>query len=193
MNMNIKKWIIIFGIIFIFGISVFCGFLISSAINFSKKKEGNMAILAENNIQENSVKTNYSEVTVSPNCKVIITQNFKKCGHTISQNEDAPRDIINLNKEKVQEYYSGWDIRKFSSDEIELYKESNGICNEHYILGELDGYISISTKNDIGESIFKGLTDIPVQYLPEEDLQRLEDGIEVVGKENLNKILEDFE
>ena len=48
-------------------------------------------------------------------------------------------------------------------------------------------------KNDIGEYIFKGLTDISVQYLPEEDLVKIQKGIEIVGKDNLNKFLEDFE
>ena len=58
---------------------------------------------------------------------------------------------------------------------------------------ESNGCISISCKNDIGEYIFKGLTDISTQYLSAEDLEKLQKGIEVIGKENLNKCLEDFE
>ena len=67
------------------------------------------------------------------------------------------------------------------------------MCEEHYIVGVSDGYITISNKNDSGEYIFKGKTDIATQYLAEDDIHKLEDGIEIVGRENLNKFLEDFE
>jgi hypothetical protein len=188
-----KKWILVGALIFLFIASVFCGFMINSYINFSKKKDKNIAILAENTIGGESVDTTYVEETVSPNAIVIITEIYKKCGHTITKREEVPREIVNLNEEKVKEYYKDWNVDEFSSEEIKISREKNGICDEHYILRESDGYISISAKNDIGEFIFKALTDIPVQYLPEEDYKNLEKGIEIVGKDNLNKFLEDFE
>ena len=191
--MKMKKWLIVLSLILLFAISVFCGFMINSYINFSKKENENIAILAENTAEEESVDTTYVEITVSPNAEVILTENFKKCGHTITSKEEVPREIVNLDEDKVKDYYVGWSIDKFTSDEIAISRENSGICGEHYILRESDGYISISTKNDIGEYIFKGLTDISVQYLPEEDLKNLEYGIEIVGKENLNRFLEDFE
>ena len=188
-----KKWLLVGALVLVFIVSVICGFMINSYINFSKKKEGNIAILAENTISGESVDTTYVEPVVSPNADVVITESFKKCGHVITKREEAPREIVNLNEEKVKEYYKDWNIDEFSSEEIKISRENNKICDEHYILRESDGYISISAKNDIGEFIFKALTDIPVQYLPEEDLQNLEKGIEIVGKENLNRFLEDFE
>lgn len=188
-----KKWMLVGALIFLFLASVFCGFMINSYINFSKKKDENVAILAENTISEESVNTTYVEPVVSPNAEVVIIENFKKCGHTIAKREEAPREIINLNEDKVKEFYKDWNLDKFSCDEIQISRECNQICREHYILRESDGYISVSAKNDIGEYIFKALTDIPVQYLPEADLQNLEKGIEIVGRENLNRFLEDFE
>lgn len=188
-----KRIIIICALIVLFGVSVWAGFMINSYINFSKKESDNMVKLAENKIQEESVSTNYSEVTVSPNCMVCLTEKFKKCGHIIAIKQEVPREIINLDKDKVQEYYNGWNIDKFSADEIEVSRECSGICGEHYIVRESDGYISISAKNNIGEYIYRGTTDISVQYLPEEDLKKLEKGIEIVGRDNLNKFLEDYE
>ena len=188
-----KKWIIIGSMILVFAISVICGFMINSYLNFSKKESENIAILAENNSTNQSINTTYVETTVSPNAYVIMIEKYKKCGHTITKKEEVPREIVNLNEQKVKEYYSDWNLDKFSSEEIEISKEKNGICGEHYVLRESDGYISISTKNDIGEYIFKALTDIPVQYLPEQDLTNLEKGIEIIGRENLNRFLEDFE
>lgn len=187
-----KKWVIVVLIIALFIVSVICGFIINSFINFSEKKEQNQAVLADNE-KEKTVDTSSSDVTISPNAQVISTQKFEKCGHTTTVREIVPREIVNLNQEKVQKYYVGWNIDEFSASEIKISRNNSGICEEHYILRESDGYISISRKNDIGEYIFKGLTDISIQYLPEEDLIRLEKGIEVIGKESLNKFLEDFE
>ena len=191
--MKTNKWIIILGCIVLFLLSVWCGFIVNSYINFSKKSSENSAILAENIVDENSVKTNAYQEAVSPNAEVIATITYKRCGHIISRRTEAPREIINLCEDDVKEYYKNWNLDKFSSKEIFLSKEEKGICDEHYVLRESNGYISISSKNDIGEYIFKGMTDIPVQYLPEEDMNKLELGIEIVRKDNLNKFLEDFE
>ena len=187
-----KKWVIVVLIIALFVVSVICGFIINSFTNFSKKEEQNHAVLADNE-KEKTIDTSSYDITISPNAEVISMQKFGKCGHTTTVRAIVPREIVNLNKEKVQKYYEGWNIDEFTANEIKISRNNSGICEEHYILRESDGYISINRKNDIGEYIFKGLTDISVQYLPEEDLNRLEKGIEIVGKENLNKFLEDFE
>mgnify|MGYP002576699971 FL=1 len=210
-----KKWSIILLLILLFIVSASAGFLVRSFINYSKdnhKNEENMLVLADNYIRKNvqdiqkginngslvldksgTVKTAASEIKVSPNAQVIITQKYKKCGHTRTSKDSAPREIINLNQDEVKEFYKNWSVDDFNSNEIKISRTNDGICDEHYILGESDGYISISCKNDIGEYIFKGLTDISTQYLPEDDLEKLKNGIEVVGRDNLNKVLEDYE
>ena len=118
--MRMRKWLIVIALILVFALSVLCGFMVKSYINFSKKESENNAILAENGQENKAVNTASAEVTVSPNSEVIITQKFSKCGHTITKREEAPREIVNLNKEKVQEYFEGWSIDKFTSNEIEI-------------------------------------------------------------------------
>lgn len=187
-----KKWIITLSITLVLVVFVIGGIIWYSFSYFSKDKKDNPAVLA-NEENKNVVDTSFSDITVSPNAEVVLTQKYEKCGHTKETKEMVPREVVNLNKEKVAQYYEGWNIDKFSANELAVSRNNTGICDEHYILRESDGYISISCKNDIGEYIFKGLTDIPVQYLPENDLEKLQNGIEIVGKENLNKFLEDFE
>ena len=188
-----KKWIMSILILVLFCVSVFAGFIVRSFANFSKgEKQHNDVVLAEKE-GEKSLDAASKEETVSPNAEVVSTENYKRCGHTRTKREMVPREIVNLNKEEVQKIYDGWNIDEFSPTEIKLSRNNPGICDEHYIIRESDGFISINCKNDSGEYIFKGLTDISVQYLSEEDLQKLEQGIEVVGRENINKYLEDFE
>ena len=190
-----RKWVVVLLLVIVFVLSVISGFLVRSFINFSKKEErGNDVVLADNNENDNQViDTSSVNATVSPNAEVTMTELFKKCGHTVVTKEIVPREIVNLDIEKVKEYYKDWNIDEFSTNEIKISRTNKGICNEHYVLRESDGFISINVKNDIGEYIFKGRTDISVQYLPEDDLRKFEQGIEVIGRDNLNKFLEDFE
>lgn len=190
-----RKWVVVLLLVIVFVLSVISGFLVRSFINFSKKEErGNDVVLADNNENDNQViDTSSVNATVSPNAEVTMTELFKKCGHTVVTKEIVPREIVNLDIEKVKEYYKDWNVDEFNSNEIKISRTNKGICNEHYVLRESDGFISINVKNDIGEYIFKGRTDISVQYLPEEDLRKFEQGIEVIGRDNLNKFLEDFE
>lgn len=190
-----RKWLIAILFIMLFIISVMAGFIVRSFLNFSKgeEKESNVILAEDVDEDKETLDTSNSEVIVSPNAEVVITQLYKRCGHTIVKRELAPREIVNLNLEKVQEFYDGWNIDEFTANEIKISRTTQGICDEHYIISESDGYVSISCKNSSGEYIFKGLTDISVQYLPEEDLQKLKNGIEIIGRDNLNKFLEDFE
>ncbi|MBR2786313.1 MAG: hypothetical protein IKD76_02290 [Clostridia bacterium] len=188
-----RKWGIAILMVILFVISAISGFMVRSFINFSKTNEHEQQNVLSVEEKGEIINTNSADTVVSPNAEVVLTQYYKRCGHSRVVREIAPREIVNLNEEKVREYYEGWKLDSFTANEIKLSRDNEGICGEHYIIRESDGYISISAKNDIGEYIFKGQTDIPVMYLPEGDLEELERGIEIVGRENLNKFLENFE
>ena len=75
-------------------------------------------------------------------------------------------------------------------------KETSGNLNDenkHYILREKDGFINVYYTNENEEEILYKVTDISTSYLGEEDIKELKEGIEVVGLQNLNQLLEDFE
>ena len=77
--------------------------------------------------------------------------------------------------------------------QVTFYTEKTGICDEHYIVKENNGYVAIYTENSFGKETLKETTEIVTSYLPETDLVRLREGIKVIGKENLNAIIEDYE
>ena len=61
------------------------------------------------------------------------------------------------------------------------------------VLRELDDTVAIYTIDEKGEEKLHEITAISTQYLPNEDLKRLENGIKAIGKEALNSVLEDYE
>lgn len=68
-----------------------------------------------------------------------------------------------------------------------------GLCDEHYIVKENNGFISIYTVDKEGIHKLKENTEISTMYLPEQDLENLKVGINIVGKMNLYGFLEDYE
>lgn len=187
--------ILIFAILVIIGVNIYRNNNLNSGIQVEEK-------LAEdiNQIEENLIKSNIELITTaseeektSPNCWFIFKTLYTKCEHITIKKEQIEEVMVNKTKEELQKIYRNWNIVTFRSDEVLFYKEVEEICNEHYILKELDGYVAIYTLDEKDNATLKEITAIVIAYLPEEDVQRLKEGIMVTGKDKLNQALEDYE
>ena len=138
------------------------------------------------------MQANSGEEKVSPYCSFTIKTYYKKCGHTKSEYLELPKELVNYTKTQVKEKYKNYKLEKFASNEIILYHENDGECGEHYIVKEKDGKVVIYIKNGDEEEILEQ-TDIATDYLTETDKVNMKNGIEVIGKQNLNQLIEDFE
>lgn len=203
-----KIMLILAMIVGIIGFSFACGYYIYKIGTASNEKENinteiaknvenalnENTILNHNNIIENMIlPTSQIDDKVSPNATLVIKKNYKKCGHTTKDYAEVPAEIVNKTEEEVRNLYSNWEVKGFSSDEIVLYKELDGICDEHYVLKEKDGYIAIYTRDENDNDILKEMTSISTEYLTEQDLKSIKEGIIAIGEEKLNSLLEDFE
>lgn len=144
-------------------------------------------------ITDEAIETSSEKEKITPNTILILKKKYKACGHTIGNRASIPEEMVNLTKEEIIEQYSNWELEKFSREEVILLKEVEGVCGEHYILKEQDGYISIYTVDENGNKSLKEITNIATEYLTETDRIALKNEIEIYGIENLNKTLEDFE
>jgi len=139
------------------------------------------------------VETASQEVRVNPTARIKMRQYYKKCGHTTENDFSVPEDIINMNKKQVENYYFGWNVESFSSSEIVVSKVNSGICDEHYIIKDVDGLVNVYYIDDSSNESLVYSTEIETKYLPKEDSEKLKKGISIVGKENLSSLLEDYE
>lgn len=130
---------------------------------------------------------------ISPNAIVIEKKYYKSCDHLLREVVDVSEDLVNKTEEAVKEKYPGWKIEGFSPTEIVVYKETSGICEEHYLVKEHDGVIGIYTLDEYGQENFKEDTEILTQYLPTEDLEELKVGVKLVGQTSLYNFLENYE
>ena len=101
--------------------------------------------------------------------------------------------MVNLTKRELQEKYNEWNIEEFSDTNIILKKESKDSCDEHFILKDKDGIVTVFKKDENGEEREYEITDISTEYLTDTDKINMKNGIEVNGIQNLNQLIEDFE
>ena len=148
------------------------------------------------NVTENTnnmVETNANEERISPNAFITFKQTYKKCGHTTSEFVEVPQEFVNLTEEELKEKYSDWTVEKFSDTDIVLNKEVEGSCNEHYIVRDVDGTVTVFHVLEDGTEEQYMVTDIATEYLTDTDKIEMEKGIEINGKQNLNQLIEDYE
>lgn len=150
-------------------------------------------IVKANGIHEDVVATSGSNVKLSPNAYIVFEKHYLDCGHTIIQKQQIEASEVNKDEEYFKNAYSDWEIESFTADEVKLYKEFQGSCDEHYLITTGDENIVIYSIDDDGNRTLVEETDIPVDYLPEEDVELLKKGITAYGQNELAKKLEDFE
>lgn len=190
---NMRKIIII-----IITIGVILGFLIGIYL-YNTNQESKNLIIAEKEETKIETKKEDKEVSnqeklITPNTKIIIKTYYKDCNHIIEESATPADEWINLNEEELSKQANNFTIQKFSPEEVVLYKEENGFCNEHYLLIEKNGYIEVYFLDEKGEMKFMtNIVDIATELLPEKDREELKTGIKVYGKKELNKKIEDFE
>ena len=198
--------------IYIISIIIISIFIISVVItlNFTKSKN-------ENNKQEEIKNTQISEIIedecteeyiqekeltpvvsepekISINAQLILKKYFSQCDHTINEYTEMPEECINMTKEELQEQYPDWEVIGFEPNKVTLYKEFDDTCGEHFKLKIEDGKINIYLINKDGTESLYEKTNISSEYLTETDLINInEEGLEIYGKEELNKTIEDFE
>ena len=187
-------WIII-GICAIVVLGIIVGIFVSKNSTKDEKKVETKLVSTEQNIQNGIelISTSYAEVKASPNCLFEFKTYYKGCKHTTTKRENIPEELVNKTEIEMQDRYKDYKIEEFTANNIVLYQEKEGICDEHYLLKENNGYIAIYKIDNAGKEILKENTQIVTTYLPETDKQNLKNGIKIIGKENLSLTLEDYE
>ena len=192
-----KKYIIIISIIATILLGIVVGVLISKnddTFDLEPQLERKLATEYQNIENEiDIITTSNVEVKTSPNCIFVFEIYYKECKHTIIERNEIPSHCVNQTEEELQKKYEDFQIKKFEAGEIIFSREKEGICDEHYLIKEHNGYIAIYTIDSFGKETLKETTEIVTTYLPQTDIKQLKEGIKVFGQENLNATLEDYE
>ena len=143
--------------------------------------------------EQNTTAVTSVEERVSANAILILKKYYIQCDHTINEYVELPQELVNMTKEQVQAHYPDWEVIGFEKGKIILYKEFDGVCGEHFKLRVENGKVVIYLVSQEGRESLYEKTNISSEYLTETDLINMQDGLEIYGKEELNKVIEDFE
>ncbi len=198
-----KEWIIAIVCIILLILGVIAGIYVYQINNTKDSNNLDGRKLAQNNSGNNDyenidkeqvvLSTSWSEERLSPSAKLVEREYFKGCNHITTNTRDLPNTLANCNVEELAEKCDGWQIEEFANNEVTLYREQDGFCDEHYLIKEHNGVLGIYTTDEKGEETFKEDTDIQTMYLTEADLTEVRNGIEAIGDVELHSVLEDFE
>lgn len=157
---------------------------------YNNEQSKNVIKKAEGIIKE----TASSENKTTPNTKIIEKKYYNDCKHLVQEEQKITNKLVNKTESEFQIEYIGWEIQRFTPNEIVVYKEINDYCDEHYVLKDVEGEIivyKLDKQGKIRETVKE--TGIQTKYLSEIDLEQLSQGIKVYGNKNLSQAIEDFE
>lgn len=119
------------------------------------------------------------------------------------KNNNGENELVNNEVEENSVEVSETKVTDECINEWNDYNETIGSAqnansnlndeNTRYLVKDEQGLIYVYYLDDSNEEYLYRKTDISTEYLSAEDIDNLEIGIEVIGLENLNKLLEDFE
>jgi hypothetical protein len=186
--------------ILIFLISVLIGYFIGKfyPMVISKSNQellknivGNTSI--QENLEETAIETANLEEKLLPTATLTIEKKSQDCKHITTTESELPIEMANLTKEEIAQTYSDWTVKDFSKDGVTLYKISEGLCDEHFVVNSDEGIVTVyRLDSDYNKSLYEK-TDIFTEYLSDEDIEKLQEGIYVYGIADLNSTLENFE
>ena len=149
-------------------------------------------------VRNEIIETSYEEDKIGVNTKIYVSTLYGECGHSCLKEMEVTDEIINMKQEDAEEFFKkkGYSINKFTTDTIELENKKNQICLEHFVIkfeDNDDKFVSVYRLGENNELNLYKDTDIAKEFLTAIDNQKLEEGIEVYGIDNVEVVLEDFE
>ena len=116
-----------------------------------------------------------------------------------NKNENDVENFVSQEEEISSEYVTDEcsnEWRDYSLTVQEELKEASQNLNDEnktYIVKAEDNYIKVYYINNKNEEILYRVTDISIQYLGQNDVEELKQGIKVVGLQELNQLIENYE
>ncbi|WP_129597556.1 hypothetical protein [Anaerophilus nitritogenes] len=159
-------------------------------------KEQEKQVVKKNDEKPQKIPIVESENKLTKQTQIVFNTYYEKTRDTMTKKSSLPKECIGKSFEEVQNYlqekYTDWEIRQCNEDMVELYKTTNIVPPNYYIVKEYNGYIGVYQVNESGENILLEQTEIPMSSLSNMDLQYMKEGIVKKSKEEINQILEDY-
>lgn len=146
----------------------------------------------EKNRQQSEAAMAAEQAKITPSTKMVYEYYYKKDGNKEVLEEVPPYFFIDKTRKQLENELKGWTVTAFDSSEVVLRKDIDSESYQHYVIGEYNGYVAVFYEKEVNGTSLKEVTDTPVESLPEEEQEKLKEGIKIDGDDNLMKILSDY-
>ena len=138
------------------------------------------------------------EDTVSAETKLIFMRKYTLSGEIGIVEERASANFIGLNKKELSERFAGWELRSFDKEKAVFYKEIESYSDSVYVIttaeDENGNEVVCVYKYDIdGKRHLFETCASPVELFDEATRERLREGITANTKEELRRLLEEYD
>lgn len=130
---------------------------------------------------------------ITSSTKMVYQYHYSEDGKTEVREEVPPYYLINMTKENLEKAFGEWSIVTFNTDTVVIRKNINGKSNQHYIIGEYEGFVAVFYEKPINGTNLKEITETPISTLTEEEQKEIRKGIYIEGDNNLIKAMQDYE
>jgi len=157
------------------------------------------AALFADDVQDYSADSDIADAAPMPVYPPIITAETRMvydfyCAETEDYDrvEEYPAEaLLGMTKAELANKFADWQVVSFDNARVYL-RQNRAIEYRRFIIGVHEGYIAVFYDNSDDLRGIKELTNRPIAALPQEEQERLLEGIRVTGNEELMRALEDF-
>lgn len=132
------------------------------------------------------------ETVIGENAEIVYQYYYTEDRRTAEQVEPVQNYLLGLNLAQVRSIYNGWQVVYFSPDKVILRSTVEGRSDESFLLGEQNGMLAVFRENADGKISLYECTDVPLSVLPELERQQIQDGVRILGEDNLARVLADY-
>ncbi|PAB60884.1 hypothetical protein [Anaeromicrobium sediminis] len=165
-------------------------------VKIPKKETRKTIEETKKNMEANIDEEKINEELVTEKTQMVFKTHYEKYNDIQVEKKKVPKDVIGSNMETFKDYvkntYSNWKIREINKNEVELYKNSDEIPPNYYVIKELDGYLAVYKTDKDGKFELVEKTDIPLNILGETDIGYIKAGIKKKTLEEIYAVLEDY-
>lgn len=185
-------------LIFTFSIALFIvSFVLGYQLVGNKLKTQDLSDGKKISQGEEGIEIIREENKITPNTFIEERTHYKECDHLITKLNIADDEVVNMTKKEYENHlklnYPNIQLISYANTKIVIWGERNHLCQEHFIIGEENGYIAIfKIGEDGGRILYKTFEDYPLNILIEADQDKIREGIVVDSEDELSDVLENF-
>lgn len=103
----------------------------------------------------------------------------------------APNFMIRKSQQDIEQTFSEWDVVSFTDEEVVMRRHVENRSARLYTLGIEGDFIAIFNGGNVGINLNE-ITDIYIGRLPQEEIDRLVEGVPIYSQDELIRRLEDY-